>query len=233
MRLRYLVVSMVLALAALPARAQSFPLDSVRAILPAGTLRVDAMDVAASPRMQELSRKFQAAAQQNQEWFQQHLRSAQPGQPLAWDARLGLTREEYDEFLALATQMQLRKVGEAPLQVRAEGSTLVFDGGTGMPDLTGITIDLAGDRLVTPLGTVTGSREVHNDSAAAGMGPWDGRTWSLEEVSTDGRDGRVVSLSVGRVRENGRGILYTQMRQIQGGRPTVRMVRILMYDLPR
>ena len=214
------------------ADAQAFPLDSVRALLPPGTLRVDAMDLVPPPRMTELSQKFQAAVRQDVEWFQQHVRSTPQGEPLPYDARLGLTREEYDEFLRLATNVGLRKVAEAPLVVRAEGSRLVFDGGAGMPDLTGVAIDLAADRLVTPRDTVAGSDEVHNDGARAAMGPWDGRTWDLEQLSEDARDGRLVSLSVGRLRESGRGVLYWQMREVWGGRQTARIVRILFYDVP-
>lgn len=215
------------------AAAQAFPLDSVRALLPVGTLTVDAMDVAPSPRMTELSQKLQAAVRQNAEWFQQQVRSARPGEPLPYDARLGLTRAEYEEFLRLAGSIELRKVAEAPLVVRAEGTRLVFDGGTGMPDLTGVAIDLAADQLVTPLATVTGSREVHNDSARSGIGPWHGRTWAVEELSADAREGKLVSLSVGRLRESGRGVIYWQQRQVQGGRQTMRMVRILFFDVPR
>ena len=54
------------------------------------------------------------------------------------------------------------------------------------------SIDLAADQLVTPLATVAGSREVHNDGERAAMGPWDGRTWDLEEVSEDARRARRV-----------------------------------------
>lgn len=233
MRLLYLVFSAFVVLAPASAAGQAFPLDSVRALLPAGTLRVDAMDLAPSPRMTELSQKFQAAVQQNAEWFQQHVRSAPPGEPLPYDARLGLTRAEYDEFLRLAGSMELRKVAEAPLVVRAEGSRLVLDGGRGMPDLTGVAIDLAADQLVTPLATVTGSREVHNDGEQAAMGAWDGRTWSMEDLSRDARDGKVVSFSVGRLRESGRGVIYSEMRQVQGGRQILRMVRVLFLDVPR
>ncbi|HEX6371284.1 MAG TPA: hypothetical protein VF006_20365 [Longimicrobium sp.] len=233
MRLQYLALAALLALAPCGrADAQAFPLDSVRALLPEGTLRVDAMDVAPSPRMVELSQKFQAAARRNAEWLQQQVRSARPGEPLPYDARLGLTREEYDELLRLAGSMSLRKVAEARLSVRTEGSRLVLDGGAAMPELTGVAVDLAADQLVTPLATVTGSREVRNEGAAAAIGAWTGRTWSLEELSQDARDGKLVSLSVGRLRESGRGVLYWEMRQVQGGRQTARMVRILFYDVP-
>lgn len=236
MRLLKLVTwaSMVLAAAPGDAVAQrAFPLDSVRALLPAGTLRMDAMDLAPSPRMAELAARLQAAIQRNPEWFQEQVRRARPGEPLPYDERLGLTRAEYDEYQRLAAGMGLRKVAEAPLTVRAEGSRLVFDGGAGLADLTGVAIDLQADRLLTPLGDAGGSREVHNDGEGAAMGAWDGRTWSLEEVSPDGRDGKVVSLSVGRLRESGRGVLYWQARQVRGGQPVLRIVRILFYDVPR
>ncbi len=236
MRLLYLALSAVLTLAA-PASAgaqrTAFPLDSVRALLPSGTLRVDAMDVAPSPRMAQLTERLQAAIQHNSEWFQQQVRRARPGEPLPYDERLGLTRAEYEEYLRLARSMGLRKVAEAPLRVRAEGQRLVLDGGTGMPDLTGVTIELAADQLVTPLGTVTGSREVHNDGEGAAIGAWDGRTWRLEELSADERDAKVISLSVGRLRESGRGMLYWEARQVRGGQPVSRIVRILFFDPPR
>lgn len=234
MRLPYLVFVALFTLAPCGrAAAQAFPLDSVRALLPAGTLKMDAMDVAPAPRMTELSQKLQAAIRQNAEWFQQQVRNARPGEPVPYDVRLGLTQAEYEEFLRLAGSIELRKVAEAPLVVRAEGSRLVFDGGTGMPDLTGVAIDLAADQLVTPLATVTGSHEVQNDSARAGIGPWHGRTWAVEELSEDGRAGMLVSFSIGRLRDSGRGVIYSQMRQVRGGRQTMRMVRILFFDVPR
>jgi hypothetical protein len=236
MRLLYLVVATVLALApeaSAFAQARAFPLDSVRAVLPAGTLRMDAMNVAAAPRMVELSQKLQAAVRQNEAWYQQHLRTRRPGEPLPYDARLGLTREEYDEFLRLAGSLELRKVAEVSLVVRATGARLVFDGGTEMPELTGVAIDLEADQLVTPLATITGSREVHNDDEGAALGTYDWRTWSHEELSADGRDGKVVSLSVGRLRKSGRGIIHSEMRQVQDGRQTSRVIRTLFYDVPR
>ncbi|HEX2078570.1 MAG TPA: hypothetical protein VHG08_12700 [Longimicrobium sp.] len=234
--LRFLTCAALAAVActSLDAQAQrTFSLDSVRVLLSPGSHRMDAMDIAPSPRMEELTARLQAAIQRDPEWFQEQVRRAPAGEPLPYDQRLGLTRVEYDEYQRLAANMGLRKVAEAPLTVRAEGSRLVFDGGAGFADLTGVAIDLQADRLVTPLGDASGSREVHNDGERAAMGAWDGRTWSLEEVSPDGRDGTVVSLSVGRLRESGRGVLYWQARQVRGGQPVLRIVRILFYDVPR
>jgi hypothetical protein len=235
MRPLYLIIATLFALVpadSASAQTRAFPLDSVRALLPVGTLRVDAMDFAPSPRMVELSQKLQAGARQNEAWYQQHLRTRMPGQPLPYDARLGLTREEYDEFLRLAGTLELRKVAEMPLVVREAGARLVFDGGAGLPDLTGVVIDLAADQLVTPLATVTGSREVHNDDEGAALGTYDWRLWSHEELSADGRDARVVSLAVGRLRRSGRGVIHLDMRQVQDGRQTSRVIYTLFYDVP-
>lgn len=237
-----LIPILLLALAAVPAisacaDAQPAPArpaaaaDSVRALLPVGTLRVDVMDMAASPRMNELTQRLQAAAQANQAWFQEAIRRSTPGEPLPYDPRLGMTEAEYQEYLGLARSLTLRKVAEAQLTVREEGARLVFDGGSSFPDLTGVAIDLASDELLTPLGTVRGSKPLHVPEGTA-AGAWDGVRWRLEELSADAADGKVISLSLGRRREDGRGILYWELREIRGGRPVRRMVRILYYGLP-
>jgi hypothetical protein len=208
-------------------------LDSVRALLPPGTHTVDVMDVAAPPRLMELTQKLQAAIRADPAWFQEAVSRATPGQPLPYNARLGLTEPEYQEYLRLAGNLALRKVTEAPLTVRAEGTHLVLDGGVAFPDLTGIKLDLAADELTTPLGVIRGSDEVHSDGENAAVGAWDGRRWRLEQGSLEAGDAKLVELSVGRLRESGRGVFYWQMHAMRAGQAPQRMVRIFYFDPPR
>ena len=77
------------------------------------------------------------------------------------------------------------------------------------------------------------SSEHEGEDEGAALGTYDWRTWSDEELSVDGRDGKVVSLAVGRLRQSGRGVLYPESRQVQNGRQTSRAIRILFYDVPR
>jgi hypothetical protein len=208
-------------------------LDSVLALLPAGTLTVDVMDVAASPRLMELTQQLQAAIRADPAWFQEAVARATPGEPLPYNAKLGLTEAEYQEYLRLAGNLTLRKVTSAPLTVRAEGGQLVLDGGAAFPDLTGIKLDPAADELTTPLGVIRGSNEVHSDGENAAVGAWDGRRWRLEQGSVQGGDAKLVELSLGRLRENGRGVFYWQLHEQRDGRVAQRMVRILYFDPPR
>jgi hypothetical protein len=201
-------------------------------LLPVGTFTVDAMDLRASPRHAELGARIQAAAQQNAAWLQEQVRRARPGEPLPYDARLGVTREEYAEFLRLSGSMTLAKVASAPLTVREEGRRLVLAGGTAFPDLTGIAIDLDAGSLVTPLGTVPSWEPARSDGARGAMGAWEGIRWNLEDMAPDASEGRIVSLLLGRLQETGRGVFYSELREVRGGRPTARMVRILYFDPP-
>jgi hypothetical protein len=213
--------------------ASAAALDSVRALLRPGTFQVDVMDVAASPRLMELTQKLQAAIRADPAWFQEAVSRAAPGRPLPYDARLGLTEPEYREYLRLASTLGLHKVTAALLTVRQEGGHLVLDGGVAFPDLTGIKLDPAADELTTPLGVIRGSEEVHSDGERAAIGAWDGRRWRLEQGSVQGGDAKLVDLSLGRLRENGRAVFYWQMHEMREGQPPRRMVRIFYFDPPR
>lgn len=236
------VVLAVIVLAAAPpaaARAhaqapavRAVSLDSVRALLPAGTITMDVMDLAPSPRLAELGERLVAGARANPEWFQKAVRTAAPGEPIAYDPRMGLTEAEWQEYQRLSRGQTLAKVAEGPLAVRVEGTRLVLDGGAGFPDLTGLAIDLAADELVTAAGTVRGSEEDHNDGGGA-IGPFDGRTWRKEEGTPESGDIKTVRLTVGRLRESGRGLLHWEWRAVEGGRLTRRVVRVLYFDPPR
>ncbi len=217
-----------------PITAVSQPNDTeaaVRAYLPPGEFTVDAMDVQTSPRHTELAQRLQAAMQREPAFFQEMVRRAAPGEPLAYDARMGISRGEYAEFLGLARTPTLAKVASAPLVVRREGRRLVFDGGRGLPDLTGVAIDLDDGSLSTPLGRIGSWERVRNDDAVGGMGAWEGIRWEAEEMTDDQTTGSVVSLLIARL-ASGRGAIYWQMRRIENGIPTMRIVRILYFDPP-
>src|SRR5687767_2594445 len=93
MKLSILCAAAVLAVMgpAAPAAAQALAagMDSVRTLMPVGTFSVDVMDVAPSPRLNELSRRMQASVRADSAWFMAAIRRAEPGQPLPYDPRLG------------------------------------------------------------------------------------------------------------------------------------------------
>ena len=205
----------------------------LRKLLPIGRFAVDVMDFAPSAHMVELSQRFQDAVSQRPQWLLEHAKTYEPGKPLPYDPRFGLTEEEYAEFLALAEDLSLKKKRQATLAVVKKGTDIfVLDGGNSLPELTGIEIDLKNDVVRTPFGTAMEASEVKPSSKQNATGPWRGRTWRLEDGDIDTLTGTVVKFSLGKLERSGRAILYYRVRHREAGQNLQRITGVLHYDLP-
>jgi len=90
----------VLALAAPRAsRAAAVDVDRIAALLPDGTVTAEVLTPDYSMRMQEVSRRMINAAEANPKWFQSWI-AQHPRGDLPWHPNLGVTRQEYDEYMA-------------------------------------------------------------------------------------------------------------------------------------
>ena len=216
--------SLVLMAGVVAADLTSVATDVVE-LLPEGEAVVDVMTLTTPARLQVLAGKLQQAAVQHQAWWLDHIKHATPGEPFPYDPKLGLTAEEYREFLLLQDQLTMRKVGEAHVRViHAGASRYAFEGAEALPDLTGIVIDL--ERLVveTPFGTCAEMSAIHASPHQQATDPWDGYQWKLEtgdlqawERLSEVPDVTVVTFDIGRLRESGRGIISYSAKQVRSG----------------
>jgi hypothetical protein len=206
---------------------------AVRKVLPVGRVTVDAMEPDFSPRQVELSQRLAEAARKDPAWFREHLtKRAAPGEPLPYDPRLGLSKEEYDELNKLnARRPTLRKAGQATLAITRRGEDVyVLDGGRTLPELTGIEVDLKRDVVRTPRGVAAERFETKaNPSQPSPPGPWSGVGWKLA-VKGDANfvGAKIVQLTVGKAEESNRGVLYFKLLT-----PQERADIFLLYDLPK
>jgi hypothetical protein len=224
----------VLLCAATRATALQTP-DTIARLIPRGKVDVELLAFAASPRFLELTQRLQLAVQKDMAWWMAHLRAATPGQPVPYHEKMGLTRAEYDEMGVLAKRMTFRVAATGRLSVRSEGdSLLIIDGGSDVPDLTGVVIDMARDEVRTPFGVARDRREIHrenDDSTAA----WDGVQWIFEEGQfepVEAMSGVSVSLALGRFRIDGRGLLHYRGVRARGGTRVSGAEVILRFDPP-
>ena len=206
----------------------------MRRLLPTGKLRAEVMELAAPPRMAELSSRLQAAVRRDPAWWTAHVQAARPGEPLAYDTRLGLTEAEYREFLALGDSLRIRPVAPVELQFTAAPGGWRLEGGTSLPELQGIVIDTLTWELQTPLGKATAVKVITANTNQQATGPWDGVQWQRTDTSivTTG-SGTAITFALGRLRDSGRVLLYYDAKQAAGGALTARVGRILTFDPPR
>jgi hypothetical protein len=210
------------------ARAE-LPPDVIR-LLPSDGVTVDVMQPAFSKRLQELAVKLQAALAKDPEWAQSHVSKAKPGEPLAYDEKLGLTKEEYDEFLALTKKGGMSKVASEPIRVLREGDRVVLQFGARFQGMERIELDLKKDSASTPAGEVADRKPI-SASERAGPGPWDGVQWKSKGFEED-ISRPSMSLALGKLKGSGKGILYYRARAAPSN-SAAPVQYVLFYDLPQ
>jgi len=209
------------------ARAQS-PAD-VAALLPADGVTLDVMEPVMPKRLEELAIRVQAALVKDPAWSQAFISRAKPGESLPFDEKLGLTRAEYDEFLALSREARLGKVGTATLRVERKGDIAVLLFGERFRGMERIEINLAQGSASTPSGTLATLQRIVANAQQAATGPWDGVQWMTNIAGGDpARPG--VTLALGRLQATGRGIFYYNVRPAMSN-PAAAARYVLYYDL--
>jgi len=210
------------------ASTQRVPTRSeIEPILPEDGISLDVMQPALPGRLEELARRVQQAVASDPTWFAEHVKNGEPGQPLPYDERLGLSALEYDELLALTKTGTMTPVANARLSLSRTDGRVVFNFGEDFPGMEMVELDLNSDTVSAPAGVASVRKRIA--AREVWPGPWNGFQWSspgLENTRVD----RGFKFAIGRMVENGRGILY--YRTYPGSAsPDAALQYVLMYDL--
>jgi hypothetical protein len=210
-----------------PATRAATPQDPA-ALLPADGADVDVMRLTASPREQELAAKLQRAVAQDPVWWKGHVAKAKIGEPLAYDARLGLTREEYAEYQTLTMGLARQKVIKATVTRTGGRVTLRF--GDQLPDMPELVLDAAAGSVATPMGVAAERSTIVATEDQKVTGPWSGVQWRAQEIDDKRGTKLFLKVAIGKRTRDGRGLLYYDARRVTpAGREQV--TQILLYDL--
>jgi hypothetical protein len=200
-------------------------LPPISDLLPADGTEVDVMGP--PERFAELSKKLQGGLKENPGAFVGGVLKAKSGEPIAYDPRLGLTEEEYREFLELAQNLKFEKLGSLTLKVACTDNGVKLDGGEFLPELSKITFMLMEQHVQTPFGKCMNAAEVHASDGQKATGAWSGVQWKLEQLLPPSD----VTLSLGKLKGSGRGLLIYRVRGFEGLKPKS-ILYVLIYDLP-
>lgn len=207
--------------------------QSIEEYIPKAAVNADIMVLGStsSGRLQELTAKIKEGVSSNQEWYRQYL-NAYTG-TLPYDYRLGVSEEEYNEYLKLGSGLRLMKSAEATVDFRWLSDTVIqIVTGPALADLNGIEIDLANDSVKTSFGILSNRRVVNNTDPNSASGPWRGVQWKLENVTTYGAtSGVAVKFALGRLTDTGRGILYFNAKEVRPDGTGQKLNDVLIYDL--
>jgi hypothetical protein len=204
-------------------------------LLPKSGTQGRVMTVAVPERLKELTAQMMESLKKNQEWFLKASKEAPVGAPIPYDERLGISRDEYDEYLKLIKHGSLAEVGAFKLEVleNPDGSRSL-DAGASLPPLRGIKFNSNGEVIETPFGTLKGPRERTVDGKGGALGPWKGLVYELAEGTAESLAqtgmGKSISLTIGRQTETGRRFLIYKAMVAENGSRTASFEHIVVFD---
>jgi hypothetical protein len=179
---------------------------------PGAPTRAQVGMVVPPPEIDKYVAKVESAARGNTEWFREFSAKAKPGVPLPFDERLGLTREEYDEYIALWNKREFKPVEDVMLMLR-EGS-----GGTWTLASTGAASSLStlryspdGDVFRSPNGELKRIEDINADASSI-LGEWTGKEWKFEEETGLGKTKE--NFALGRMAGGRFGLVVYRMQEL-------------------
>lgn len=163
------------------------------------------------PEIEKYIAKVEASARKNKEWFAEHSKSSKPGAPLPYHENLGLTKEEYDDYLALWAKRDFKSTEEVMLVLRESFGktwTITATGEAGI--ISTLRYDPDKDIYRSPNGEMKRLEDIKAEATSI-LGAWSGHEWRFEEDTGLGKikenfavgryDGKEFGLLVYRVQE--------------------------------
>jgi len=156
--------------------------------------------------------KVEASARKDPKWFAEFSATAKPGVPLPYDERLGLTKEEYAEYLALWNKREFKPMEEVQLMLReSAGSGWVITSTGGASTLSTLRYMDKDDLFRSPNGELKRIDDINADPASI-LGEWTGSEWKFEEETSLGKTKENVAL--GRYTDNKFGLIVYRVQEL-------------------
>jgi len=162
--------------------------------------------------------KVEKAAEADPEWFQEHSKKAPPGVPLPFDPKLGLTKQEYDDYLKLWDQRELKAVEPIVVSLRenGDGTWSITTAGGAHPIAT-LKYDPEADVFVSPNGKMERLEDVNADKRSI-LGEWTGHEWKYQ--AEDEFEKTKENFAIGQMADGKWGLLVYRMQAVTTeGRP--------------
>ena len=165
------------------------------------------------PELNKYVAKVEQAARKNPDWFIEYSKTGKKGVPLPYDERLGLTKEEYDEYLKLWAKRELRPIEAVTLTLRSEPEGRWALGSTGsvLPTLVTLKYDSKEDGFTSPNGTLKRIDDVAADANST-LGAWTGCEWRYLAETT--LASTKENVAVGKTGDNKYGLLIYSFQEI-------------------
>lgn len=156
--------------------------------------------------------KVEASARKDPKWFREFSATAKPGVPLPFDERLGLTKEEYADYLALWNKREFKPMEEVMLLLRQSSGGMWTINSTGKASsLSTLRYAEKEDLFRSPNGDLKRIEDIKADPASI-LGEWTGSEWKFEEETGLGKTKENIAL--GRFTDNKFGLVVYRAQEL-------------------
>jgi hypothetical protein len=168
------------------------------------------------PEIDKYIEKVQAAAKKDPKWFDDFAKHASPGTPLPFDARLGLTQAEYDDYSLLWSKRQFRAMEEVMLMLRqSSGSDAWSITCTGRASVfSTLRYSVKDDTFRSPNGVLSRIKDI-KATADSMLGEWSGFEWEFNEETGLGKTKE--SFAIGQYADHKFGLLVYRAQELSTG----------------
>jgi hypothetical protein len=184
-------------------------------LIPADTpVKGEIVVVVPPPELDKYIAKVEQAARKDPEWFKEHAKNGKPGVPLPYDERLGLTKEEYDDYLKTWAKREFKPVEAVAIQLKGDKEgrwTINMTGGA--QNISTLKYDPKEDAFKSPNGTLKRIDDVAADADST-LGQWSGHEWKFEEQGSFGTTKE--NIAVGKTGDKKFGLVVYRFQEVSG-----------------
>jgi hypothetical protein len=209
---------------------------ALAALIPDTTVVVEILRPDYSQDIEKIAVRMHAAARRDPEWFQGYLARYRGTPP--WHARLGVTRSDYDRYIAASriTPVSVQQRARLRFQRDGAGRRWILSGWGLLAPLTNVVIDLDADRAIGRFGALPwqGVTRPDPDAHASLDWQWFGEFVSSHTVGDPRRGGKALqnTLALGPLGDGSMVGLYWTVRRIGMGERFDDQFLLLRYARP-
>ena len=197
---------------AIHASAAELP-DAFKGLLEPNTPKRGQIGMVIPPReIDKFVAKVEAAARKDPKWFREFSAKSKPGIPLPFDERLGLTKQEYAEYLALWSKREFKPFEEVTVVLRPSSGNSWTISATGQASaISTLRFIPKEDVFHSPNGKLKRIEDIKAEASSI-LGEWTGREWKLEEDTGLGKTKE--NFAVGRFTNKPFGLLVYRAQEV-------------------
>jgi hypothetical protein len=156
--------------------------------------------------------KVETAARKDPKWYREYSGQSKPGLPLSYDERLGLTKEEYNQYLVLWNKREFKPVEDVMLLLRqSTGGTWSITSTGNASAISTLRYNSKDDVFRSPNGELKRIEDIKADSTSI-LGEWNGCEWKFEEETGLGKTKE--NMAIGRFADNKFGLIVYRVQEL-------------------